>query len=132
MNLTNLLRRGLAVVVAAASVVGGVGGTIRAGNTPATSPPALSAATATAASAPTSDGTLAAVTAPSRPRSPTATPRNHAVKLSWLAPSSNGGAKINTYRVQRATSATGKWRTIAKPTVRRYRAVGLTNGKRYY
>ncbi len=127
MNLTNHLRRGLLAVVAAASVVGGVGGVARAA---AATP--LSAATV-ATHAPSPDGAaLATVTAPSRPRSPSATPRNTAVKLTWLRPSSNGGATINKYRVQRATSKTGPWKTIAKPTVRRYRATGLTNGTRYY
>jgi predicted phage tail protein len=71
-------------------------------------------------------------TVPTVPRSPTATPGNTTVKLVWLAPSSNGGAKINTYRVQRATSATGPWTTIAKPTIRSYTAGGLKNGTRYY
>jgi hypothetical protein len=133
MNLIKHLRRGLLAVAAAASVVGGVGGTARADNAAATTPRTVSAATVTAAAhAPTPDGALTAVTAPRAPRSPTAIPRNTAVKLTWLAPSSNGGAKINTYRVQRATSAKGPWTTIAKPTVRRYRATGLSNGTRYY
>jgi predicted phage tail protein len=130
MNSINHLRRGLlAVVVAAASVVGGVGGITRADNAAAATP--LSAAFTATTHAP-ADGALTAVTAPRAPRSPTATPRNTAVKLAWLRPSSNGGANINKYRVQRATSKTGPWKTIAKPTVRRYRATGLTNGKRYW
>jgi predicted phage tail protein len=82
--------------------------------------------------APRSHNVLATVAAPTAPRSPTATPRNAKVRLAWLAPTSNGGAAINKYRVQRAASATGPWKTIAKPTVRRYRAGGLANGKRYY
>jgi predicted phage tail protein len=132
MNLTNHLRRGVLAVAAAASVVGGVGGTAHAGNAVAAIPLSVPAATA-ATQAPTPDGAaLAAVTAPSPPRSPTATPRNTVVKLAWLAPSSNGGATINKYRVQRATGKSGPWKTIATPTVRRYRATGLRNGTRYY
>jgi fibronectin type 3 domain-containing protein len=133
MNLTRHLRRGLVAVAAAASVAGGIGGITRADNAAAATPPTVSAATATATThAPTPDGALTAVTAPSAPRSPTATPRNTAVRLTWLRPSSNGGAKINKYRVQRATTKSGPWTTIAKPTVRRYRAIGLINGKRYF
>jgi hypothetical protein len=132
MNLTNHLRRGVLAVAAAASVVGGVGGTAGADNAAAATPLSVPAAT-TATHAPTPDGAaLAAMTAPSPPRSPTATPRNTAVRLTWLRPSSNGGAKINKYRLQRATRSTGPWKTIAKPTVRRYRATGLNNGRRYY
>jgi hypothetical protein len=133
MNLTNHLRRGLVVGVAAASVVGGAADITRADSAAATTARTLSAATTTpAAHTPTPDGALAAVTAPSAPRSPTATSRNTVVRLAWLRPSSNGGAAVNKYRVQRATSTSGPWQTIAKPTVRRYRAVGLTNGKKYF
>jgi predicted phage tail protein len=131
MNLTNHLRRGLLVAAAAASVVAAVGGTARADSAAAATP--LSAAAVAAAHAPTPDGAaLAAVTAPGAPRAPIATPRSTAVRLTWAAPSSNGRATVNKYRVQRATSAKGPWKTIAKPTVRRYRAGGLKNGTRYY
>jgi predicted phage tail protein len=118
MNLIKHLRRGLLVAAAAASVVGAVAGTAQADNTAAPTP--LSAAA------------TAAVTAPGAPRAPIATPRSTAVRLTWAAPSSNGGATVNKYRVRRATSAKGPWKTIATPTVRRYRATGLRNGKRYY
>jgi Fibronectin type III domain len=134
-NLPSRLRRGILVAALASAVAGGAAGTTHAGHNPATAPLTVSAATARAAThAPAPDGAplAAAVTAPSAPRSPTATPRNTIVKLTWLAPSSNGGAAVNTYRVQRATSAKGPWKTIAKPTVRRYRAGGLSNGKGYY
>jgi Fibronectin type III domain len=123
-NLINHLRRSIFVAAVATTVVVGVAGPAQAGIAPKVT---------TGAHAPTPAGALvAAVTKPMAPRSPTAKPGNTAVKLTWLAPSSNGGATVNRYRVQRATSTTGPWKTIAKPTVRRYRAAGLTNGKRYY
>src|SRR5262245_12441284 len=115
MNIIRPLRRGLLVVATAASVVGGFAGTTRADSpTPTTIP-----------------GAVTAVNAPSAPRSPAASARNTAVKLTWATPSSNGGATINTYRVQRATTRSGPWKRIAKPTVRRYRATGMKNGTRY-
>jgi hypothetical protein len=123
-NLINHLRRSIFVAAVATTVVVGVAGPAQAGIAPKVT---------TGAHAPTPAGALvAAVTKPMAPRSPTAKPGNTAVKLTWLAPSSNGGATVNRYRVQRATSTTGPWKTIARPTVRRYRAAGLTNGKRYY
>jgi predicted phage tail protein len=132
-NLTNHLRRGLVVGVAAASVAGGAADITGAHSAATTTARTLSAVTtAAAAHTPTSDGDLAAVTAPSAPRSPTATSRNTVVRLTWLRPSSYGGATVNKYRVQRATSRSGPWRTIAQPSVRRYRAGGLTNGKKYF
>ncbi len=134
MNITRHLRRGLLVAATVASVVGGFAGTTRADNATATTAPRFSASTASPAAAhtPTPDGAVTAVTAPSAPRAPTARARNTAVRLTWARPSSNGGATINTYRVQRATSKSGPWKRIAKPTVRRYRATRLVNGKRYY
>jgi titin len=66
------------------------------------------------------------------PRSPVATPGNGSVKLTWLTPSSNGGATVNKYRIQRATSSSGPWTKIAYPTSRSYMAIGLTGGSRYY
>jgi large repetitive protein len=91
----------------------------------------VSAAPATAAPAPPPDGALlAAVIAPTAPRSPAATPGNTTVKLTWRRPSSNGGAAINRYAVQRARAG-GAWRTIAYPTTRSYTAKGLTNGTKY-
>jgi predicted phage tail protein len=117
MNLKTFARRALVVVAVTTSLAA-------AGNAHADNSAVVPA--------PRSGSVLATAAAPTAPRSPTATPRNTAVKLAWLTPSSNGGAKINKYRVQRATSAKGPWKTIATPTVRRYRVTGLTNGKRYY
>jgi predicted phage tail protein len=131
-NLTNHLQRSVAAAAVAAAVIGGAASTTHAETAPTITPvTVLAAPAATAADAPTPSGTLAAVTAPTAPRSLTATPRNAKVKLAWLAPASNGGAAINKYRVQRARAG-GAWKTIAYPTTRRYTATGLTNGIRYY
>jgi predicted phage tail protein len=131
-NLTNHLRRSVAAAAVAAAVIGGAASTTHAETAPTITPVTVLAAPAAtaAADAPTPSGTLAAVTAPTAPRSLTATPRNAKVKLTWLAPASNGGAAINKYRVQRARAG-GAWKTIAYPTTRRYTATGLTNGIKY-
>ena len=71
-------------------------------------------------------------TVPSAPRSPTATPGDQSVKLTWLAPSTNGAAAIDKYAVQRALSTSGPWKNIAYPTTRSRTAGGLTNGTPYY
>ncbi len=129
MNLTNHLRRTVVVAAVATTGVVGVAGTTHADNAPKTTSPTVSAG---AAPAPIPSGALdAAVSAPTAPRSPTATPGNAKVTLTWLAPSSSGGATINKYRVQRARAG-GPWKTIASPTTRHYTATGLTNGVRYY
>jgi predicted phage tail protein len=104
---------------------------------PSTTPPATtSAATGTAAAqGPTPDAAqlnVLAVSAPTAPRAPVATPANTRVKLTWRRPSSNGGATIDKYVVRRATSKSGPWTKIAYPTSRSYMAIGLTNGTRYY
>jgi hypothetical protein len=72
--------------------------------------------------------TIAAVAA-TAPRSPVATPGNATVKLTWLAPSSNGGATIDKYHVQRYSAAAG-WATIASPTGLSVNVAG-TNGVKY-
>jgi predicted phage tail protein len=129
MNLTNHLRRSIvaAAVATAVAVAVGAVGTVQADTAPTVAP-----SPTTAAHAPPLDGAfLAAVSAPTAPRSVTAKAGNAKVKLTWLAPASNGGATINKYAVQRA-KAGGRWRTIAYPTSRSYTATGLTNGVRYY
>ncbi len=73
-----------------------------------------------------------AVTKPTAPRSPKATPRNTGVRLTWLAPSSDGGAPVNRYLVQRSRTGTSRWRTIGYPKRTSFKATGLTNGVRYY
>ena len=75
---------------------------------------------------------VAGATAPTAPRSPVATPGNASAALTWAAPSSNGGAAIDTYAVQRATSSGGPWTNIAFPTTLSYNATGLANGTTYY
>jgi hypothetical protein len=117
MNVKNLTRRALVAVAVATSLA--AAGHAEANSTVPTHSQRF-------------DTVLATAISPTAPRSPIAKPANTAVKLAWLAPSSNGGASINGYRVQRATSKSGPWKTIAKPTVRRYRAGGLKNGVRYY
>lgn len=79
----------------------------------------------------------AAVTPTSAPSAPTslagsASPA--AVALSWAAPSSNGGAAISDYVIQRAvSSATPVWSTVAKAvsTSTSFTVTGLTNGTAY-
>jgi titin len=72
---------------------------------------------------------------PSAPRSPTATPGDRAVAVTWLAPATNGGVAIDKYAVQRSTSPTTGWVNIAFPaaTATKYVATtGMVNGTRYY
>jgi hypothetical protein len=75
--------------------------------------------------------TLASATAATAPRSPVAKPANGSVKLTWLAPSSNGGAAIDSYRVQRSTNGT-TWVYAGAPAGTTINVGGLTNGTRYY
>jgi hypothetical protein len=78
-----------------------------------------------------SDPITIPVSAPSAPRSLKATSANKAVKLTWTAPSGDGGKAITGYRVQRSTNGTA-WTTITTTTSRSYTATGLTNGKKYW
>ncbi len=127
MILTKHLRRSIVAAVATAIAVAvGAAGTAQADIAPTVAP-----SPATAAHAPVDGAFLAAVTAPTAPRSVIAKAGNAKVKLTWLAPASNGGATINKYAVQRA-KAGGQWRTIAYPASRSYTPTGLTNGVRYY
>jgi hypothetical protein len=75
-----------------------------------------------------------AASRPSAPRSVVATPGNTSVKVTWTSPSSNGGAAIDKYAVQRAASATGTWGTVGTlvGTARAWTNTGLVNGHRYY
>ncbi len=133
MNHKNLLLRTLVLAACTVGVtVGAVGSAGATQTTPAAVNETQLAAQAPPAAVNETHLAVTAVTAPTAPRSLTATPRTARVKLTWLAPSSNGGAAINKYAVQRARHSGGPWRTIARPTTRRFTATGLTNGTRYY
>ena len=75
-------------------------------------------------------------TVPSAPRTLTATPTNVSgqVRLSWLAPASNGGSAITDYLIQRSPNGTTGWVTISDGvrTTTTHTVTGLTNGTRYY
>jgi titin len=75
---------------------------------------------------------VAAATVATAPQSPVAKPGNGKVTLTWLAPSNNGGAPIDKYRVQRALSPSGPWTDVALPTTLSYTNTGLMNGTKYY
>jgi titin len=75
---------------------------------------------------------VAAVKAPTAPRSPTATPGNAYVKLSWRAPLNRGGAAIDKYLVQRSRTGASQWRTIGYTRRTALKATALKNGLRYY
>ena len=76
---------------------------------------------------------VAAATVPSPPRSVRAVPRSKAVTLSWRSPTSNGGASITDYVIQRSRTASGAWTTVndGVSTARSFMVTGLTNGTRY-
>ena len=70
------------------------------------------------------------------PRSLAATPTNVSgqIRLTWTAPSSDGGSAITDYVIQRSPNGTSGWTTIADgtSTATAYTVTGLTNGTRYY
>ncbi len=72
-------------------------------------------------------------TAPTAPRSLTATPGRGLARLTWQAPSSPGGTAISDYVVQRSADGGRTWRTLddGRRTGRHVTASGLTNGRRY-
>jgi len=69
----------------------------------------------------------ATATIPNAPRSFTATPGDRQVTLSWIAPSSNGGAAITSYQISRDGGVT--WVTASSNTS--HTLTGLTNGTSY-
>ncbi len=75
-------------------------------------------------------------TLPTAPRSLTAAPTNLSgqVRLTWLAPTSNGGSAVTDYIVQRSPNGTTGWTTISDGvnTNTAYTVTGLVNGTRYY
>jgi hypothetical protein len=74
-----------------------------------------------------------AVTFPSTPTAITGTTGNTQVRLSWTAPSSNGGAVITDYIVQYSSNAGSSWTTFSDGTSTTTAAnvTGLTNGTGY-
>jgi hypothetical protein len=126
MNLINRTRR----AALAAAIAIGVGMAVGAGAGTNVS------AGAAAQGSPSDPGAVqtvqAAVATPTAPRSPNATPGNGKVKVTWLAPSSTGGAPIDKYVVQRSRTGTSKWTSVGYPTGTSYTATGLKNGVRYY
>lgn len=72
-----------------------------------------------------------AVSKPSAPRSPSATPGNAAVTVRWAAPATSGGAAIDHYAVQRYYG--GGWHTVRTTagTARSWTNTGLANGTSY-
>jgi predicted phage tail protein len=71
-------------------------------------------------------------TKPTAPRALAATPGNGRVVLKWLAPSSNGGAAVTDYIIQRRIG-TGAWATVndGAGTQLTRTVIGLTNGTTY-
>jgi fibronectin type 3 domain-containing protein len=75
------------------------------------------------------------VAPPSAPQSLTATGGNGTVKLSWTAPSSNGGAPVTGYNIYRGTTSGGESGTpvgTVNGTTTTFTDTGLTNGTTYY
>ena len=56
------------------------------------------------------------------------------MRLSWLAPLSNGGLPITDYIIQRSANGTSGWVTIndGVRTTTSYTVTGLVNGTKYY
>jgi hypothetical protein len=81
-----------------------------------------------------------APTVPTAPRTltaaaaPTAGVGSGQVRLSWLAPLSNGGLAVTDYVIQRSPNGTSGWVTIndGVNTTTSYTVGGLVNGTRYY
>jgi hypothetical protein len=102
----------------------------------ATTAPTTTAPSTTVAPSPTvapSTTVPSTTTAPTVARSLTASAGNRAVRLTWLAPVSNGGAAISDYVVQRSGDGGRTWWTIndGVSTARAVTVSGLTNGNRY-
>jgi large repetitive protein len=81
----------------------------------------------------TTTSTVAPRTTPSAPTNLVTTYGDTAVALTWVAPSSNGGATIATYVVQYSTNNGSSWTTFdrAPSTVTSVNVTGLTNGTNY-
>jgi hypothetical protein len=77
--------------------------------------------------------TVVATNVPTAPRQLVGTSAHRAVRLVWRAPSSNGGAAVRDYVVQRSTDGGRTWRTVRDGvTTRRATTVsGLRSRTRY-
>ena len=75
-------------------------------------------------------------TVPSAPRTLTATPNNMSgqMRLTWLAPASNGFSAVTDYIVQRSPNGSSGWVTVndGVQATTGYTVTGLVNGTRYY
>ena len=73
-------------------------------------------------------------TTPSAPRSLVAKRGNRAIKLSWGAPATSGGAAVTDYVIQRSGDGGVSWSTVRDgvSTARTATIGGLTNGHRYH
>jgi fibronectin type 3 domain-containing protein len=71
-------------------------------------------------------------TVPSAPQSLQATGGNAQVVLTWTAPSSNGGASINGYKIYRGTSSGGETLLTTVGNVLTYTDTSASNGQTYY
>jgi parallel beta-helix repeat protein len=69
---------------------------------------------------------------PTAPRNPRAVAGNGQVRLSWSAPSSDGGAPITNYRIYKGTSPSGEIFFLELGNVLTYTDAGLANGQAYY
>jgi fibronectin type 3 domain-containing protein len=78
--------------------------------------------------------TAVQATAPSAPQSLTASAGSLTVRLSWSAPSSNGGSPVTGYNVYRGTSPGGEGSTpvATNVTTTSFTDTGRTNGTTYY
>jgi len=72
-------------------------------------------------------------TTPSWPRKPHATAAHRAVRITWLRPSSNGGAAIRDYVLHRSADGGRTWKAIRDGvgTTRAVTVKGLASGHRY-
>ena len=107
---------------------------------PATTIPPTTTTTTTTTIPPTTTTTTPptttvppAITVPTAPRALAANAGHQAVKLTWLAQASDGGAPITDYVVQRSADGGRTWATVADglSTARSAIVGGLTNGHRY-
>ena len=72
-------------------------------------------------------------TAPSAPRSPSASAGGSGITLKWTVPASTGGSSITAYRVYRATSSGGETLLVAVgPTVTSYLDKSVNHKTRYF